>query len=96
MRYPYYRFTCHFLNRKGRDLSDLEAAKRWLAHFRSKGVPACLTCRKHSNKGNMYDVWVWGDEHVSEDTAPNSERLKGTIIDECCGFSALLEERRGS
>ncbi|HOK59047.1 MAG TPA: hypothetical protein PK659_09410 [Methanothrix sp.] len=44
----------------------------------------------------MYDVWVWGDEHVSEDTAPNSERLKGTIIDECCGFSALLEERRGS
>lgn len=86
--YPYYRFTV--THRVAQSLFlDLELTRKWLRHFAAKGIPACVTITQRDGEP-VPVVWVWGQEH--HETAPNSERISGEMMEWVNGFEALLAE----
>ena len=68
MKYPYYRFSIH------RD--HIGTFRERFQHFVKLGIPCCITKENAS-----YSLWRYGRETVEEHQVPNSEPIRGKIID---------------
>ncbi len=68
MKYPYFRFS---------SVRDSKGAFRdWFQHFVNLGIPCCITKENAS-----YSLWRYGRETVEEHQVPNSEPIRGKIIE---------------